>query len=176
MDQQYLISVSDDQSAKIWYIDTGENLVTFREHSNYVHIEGFCRPDIDGFIENCSFVMKDEYVASIDAGRTVYVWSVQDGSILHTFKNIKNWCANSIGRNSKRSYRINIGNRECLVLSTFDHQVRVVDVESGIDVFVFDGHTERNPIGMVSADGRILISADDYDNGGTIRFWELNKK
>jgi len=169
MDKQYLVSGSDDETVKLWHVNTGKNLETFCEHSNYIHANDY---DRNGRIEKCSFVRQDKWVTSIDYGRTVYVWRVLDGSIVHTFKNIARMCGYSISSEVINSYSVNTENGECLVLATPEHKLRVVEVESGIDAFVFEGHTERIWMGMVSADSRFLVSAG-YD--GTIRFGDLKK-
>jgi len=169
MDKQYLVSGSDDETVKLWHVNTGKNLETFYEHSNYIHANDH---DDNGYIKACSFVRQDTWVTSIDYGGTVYVWRVLDGSIVHTFRNIAKMCGYSIFGRVINSYSVNTENGECLILATPENKLRVVEVESGIDTFVFEGHTERIWMGVVSTYGRVLVSAG---NDGTIRFWDLKK-
>jgi len=164
--QQFLVSGSYDKTTKIWNIDTEENIQTFYGHAYLGHTYQ---------IEKCLFVNDDKWVASMDSSWTVYLWRVEDGSIVHTFNNTK-WPDMGRNRRSQQSFWVHINTKikpnENLLLTPIlsPTELQVVDVESGRTMFMFN--VNYNVCQAMIIDGRILMSSDH----NAIRFWNLEKE
>jgi len=153
-DEQRLLSVSDDRTAKVWELATGACIQTFTGHTTIV----------------CStcFVKNDTWVASIDRNGTVCTWRISDAYCGHRFFNYNFAIA------LPNSYWLRSTCTEYIIVSTkySPYEVHVLAIESGEKIYTFAGHTRLINSVFVSADGKYLTSGSD---NGSIRIFVFSE-
>ncbi|CAO3624223.1 unnamed protein product [Cunninghamella blakesleeana] len=145
-DNEYLISCSQDQTVRLWDLNTYENLVVYKNHNYPVW-------DVD-------FGPFGFYFATASHDRTARLWSCDHIYPLRIFA----------GHLSDVDVVKFHPNSKYLVTGSSDKTARLWDVQRGTCVRVFNGHSGAIRTVAISPNGRLMASAGD---DRTINLWDL---
>ncbi|KAJ1734673.1 Transcription initiation factor TFIID subunit 5 [Coemansia biformis] len=145
-DSKYLISGSEDKTARLWSLDTFTNVVCYRGHNHPIW--------------DVSFASQGFYFATASHDRTARLWSCDHVYALRIF------AGHLSDVNCVRFHP----NAKYVVTGSSDKSVRLWDVQRGSCVRVFTGHTGSVDTVAVSPDGRIMASAGEDQSIGV---WDL---
>ncbi|KAF9425867.1 Transcription initiation factor TFIID subunit 5 [Podila epigama] len=145
-DNKYLISCSEDKTARLWSTDTLTNLVAYKGHNYPVW-------DVD-------FGPHGFYFATASHDRTARLWSCDHIYPLRIFA----------GHLSDVDVVKFHPNSKYIVTGSSDKSARLWDVQRGSCVRVFTGHTGAIQALAVSPDGRMMASAGE---DRSIQLWDL---
>ncbi|KAJ1825389.1 Transcription initiation factor TFIID subunit 5, partial [Coemansia sp. RSA 2599] len=145
-DSKYLISCSEDKTARLWSLDTFTNLVCYKGH-NYP-------------VWDVSFAPQGFYFATASHDRTARLWSCDHIYALRIF------AGHLSDVNCVRFHP----NSKYVVTGSSDKSARLWDVQRGSCVRVFTGHTGSVDTVAISPDGRIMASAGEDQ---TVNIWDL---
>lgn len=146
--QRFAISVSQDETARLWSLDLFTCLVVFRGHSGPIW-------DVD-----VAPLGAGPYFVTASADRTARLWSCEQAQALRIFA----------GHLSDVDVVRFHPNGNYLVTGSADKTLRMWDIQNGACVRLFAGHSRGISALVFSPDGRYLVSAD---RGGQIRVWDL---
>ncbi|KAK3814303.1 MAG: WD40-repeat-containing domain protein [Benniella sp.] len=145
-DNKYLITCSEDKTARLWSTNTFSNLVCYKGHNYPVW-------DVD-------FGPLGFYFATASHDRTARLWSCDHIYPLRIFAgHLSDVDAVKFHPNSKY-----------VVTGSSDKTARLWDIQRGTCVRVFTGHTGAVQTVAVSPDGRLMASAGE---DRTIQLWDL---
>ncbi|KAF9336107.1 Transcription initiation factor TFIID subunit 5 [Podila minutissima] len=145
-DNKYLISCSEDKTARLWSTDTLTNLVAYKGHNYPVW-------DVD-------FGPQGFYFATASHDRTARLWSCDHIYPLRIFA----------GHLSDVDVVKFHPNSKYIVTGSSDKSARLWDVQRGTCVRVFTGHVGAIQALAVSPDGRMMASAGE---DRSIQLWDL---
>ena len=145
-DGQKITSGSDDQSIKIWNLNTGQALRTLKGHSSWVYSVAIS-PDGQSLVSGS----KDQ---------TIKVWNLNTGEELRTFKAHTGY-VNSVAI-SRDAQKIASG--------SYDKTIKVWNLKTG-QVSTLTGHSREVLSVAISPDGQKLASGSA---DRTIKVWNLN--
>lgn len=145
-DGQKITSGSDDQSIKIWNLNTGQALRTLKGHSSWVYSVAIS-PDGQSLVSGS----KDQ---------TIKVWNLNTGEELRTFKAHTGY-VNSVAI-SRDGQKIASG--------SYDKTIKVWNLKTG-QVSTLTGHSREVLSVAISPDGQ-KIASGSADR--TIKVWNLN--
>ncbi|KAJ2591802.1 Transcription initiation factor TFIID subunit 5 [Coemansia sp. RSA 1722] len=145
-DSKYLVSCSEDKTARLWSLDTFTNLVCYKGH-NYP-------------VWDVAFAPQGFYFATASHDRTARLWSCDHIYALRIF------AGHLSDVNCVRFHP----NSKYVVTGSSDKSVRLWDVQRGSCVRVFTGHTGSVDTVAISPDGRIMASAGEDQ---TVSVWDL---
>ncbi|KAI7889043.1 WD40-repeat-containing domain protein [Mucor mucedo] len=145
-DNQYLISCSEDQTVRLWSLDTFTNLVCYKSHNYPIW-------DVD-------FGPYGFYFATASHDKTARLWSCDHVNPLRIF------AGHLSDVNAVRFHP----NSKYVVTASSDRTARLWDVQRGTCVRVFTGHTGSVHTVAVSPNGRLMASAGEDK---TIIVWDL---
>ncbi|KAG0270202.1 Transcription initiation factor TFIID subunit 5 [Actinomortierella ambigua] len=145
-DNKYLITCSEDKTARLWSTNTFTNLVCYKGH-NYP-------------VWDVEFGPLGFYFATASHDRTARLWSCDHIYPLRIFA----------GHLSDVDVVKFHPNSKYLVTGSSDKTSRLWDVQRGTCVRVFTGHAGAINALAVSPDGRLMASAGD---DRTIQLWDL---
>jgi WD40 repeat protein len=144
-DGHYVVTGGFDYTAVLWEAATGNELRTFRGHTDTVNAVAFS--------PGANFLLTGS------ADHTARLWNITTGAEIRQF----------VGHSdSIVSVRFSPDGKWVLTGST-DHSARIWDVETGKQVRVFAGHTDALTSVDFSSDGRtVLTGSSDH----TMRLWD----
>lgn len=145
-DNKYLITCSEDKTARLWSTNTLTNLVCYKGHNYPVW-------DVD-------FGPLGFYFATASHDRTARLWSCDQIYPLRIFA----------GHLSDVDTVRFHPNSKYVVTGSSDKTARLWDIQRGTCVRVFTGHTGPVQTVAVSPDGRMMASAGE---DRTIQLWDL---
>ncbi|KAL9536899.1 hypothetical protein MBANPS3_012272 [Mucor bainieri] len=145
-DNQYLISCSEDQTVRLWSLDTFTNLVCYKSH-NYP-------------IWDVNFGPHGFYFATASHDKTARLWSCDHVNPLRIF------AGHLSDVNTVRFHP----NSKYVVTGSSDNTARLWDVQRGTCVRVFTGHTGPVHAVAVSPNGRLMASGGEDHS---IILWDL---
>ncbi|KAJ2787582.1 Transcription initiation factor TFIID subunit 5 [Coemansia interrupta] len=145
-DSRYLVSCSEDKTARLWSLDTYTNVVCYKGH-NYP-------------VWDVAFAPQGFYFATASHDRTARLWSCDHIYALRIF------AGHLSDVNCVRFHP----NSKYVVTGSSDKSVRLWDVQRGSCVRVFTGHTGSVDTVAISPDGRIMASAGEDQ---TVNVWDL---
>ncbi|CAO3591016.1 unnamed protein product [Absidia cylindrospora] len=145
-DNEYLISCSQDQSARLWNMRTFENVVVYKSHNYPVW-------DVD-------FGPFGFYFATASHDKTARLWSCDHTYPLRIFA----------GHLSDVDVVKFHPNSKYLVTGSSDKTARLWDVQRGSCVRVFTGHKGAIKTVAISPNGRLMASAGEDT---AINLWDL---
>ncbi|KAI9482612.1 WD40-repeat-containing domain protein [Zychaea mexicana] len=145
-DNKYLISCSEDKTARLWSTQTFSNLVCYKGHNYPIW-------DVD-------FGPYGFYFATASHDRTARLWSCDHIHPLRIFS----------GHLSDVDTVKFHPNSKYLVTGSSDRTCRLWDVQRGTCVRVFTGHTGSIKTVAVSPNGRLMASAGEDKS---IMLWDL---
>jgi len=146
-DGQTLVSGSQDQTIKLWHLDTGKLLRTLAGHSQAVWSIALS-PD-------------GKTLASGSSDNTIKLWNLSSGKLLRT-----------LAGHSQAVRSIALSpDGQTLVSGSSDNTIKLWNLSSGKLLRTFFGHTNRVISVALSPDGQILASGS-VDK--TIKIWKLS--
>ncbi|CAG8526458.1 11130_t:CDS:10 [Ambispora gerdemannii] len=145
-DRRYLVSCSEDKTARLWSTDTYTNLVCYKGHNYSIWDIDFCPL---GF-----------YFATASHDRTARLWSCDQIFQLRIF-------AGHLSDVDTVKFH---PNARYIFTGSSDRTVRMWDIQEGETVRVFSGHTGTIYSLAISDDGKLLASAGEDK---TIKIWDL---
>jgi signal transduction histidine kinase/WD40 repeat protein/streptogramin lyase/GTPase SAR1 family protein len=146
-DGKYILSGSEDNTAKLWETATGKEIRTFKGHRSWVC--GVC------FSPDGKFVLTGSY------DHTLKLWKTAADKAIHTFTGHSHWvtgvCFSPCGK--------------YIASGSWDKTIKLWDTGTGLEVADFKGHGNA-VTGVVgfSPDGKYIISGS-YDN--TVKLWDI---
>ena len=144
-DSSVLVSGSDDQTVRIWDVNTGALTTSLYGHTSRVWSVAVS-PD-------------DKVIASGSEDNTIRLWRVQSGRCFR------------IIANEQRIWSVAFSPDSQLLVSASDaHEVCLWDLKNGKQHSSLDGHTGRVWSVAFSPDGRYIASASDDQ---TVRIWDV---
>lgn len=199
-DGRFVVSGSDDKTARLWSVETGKPVRTFEGHTQPIRCVAYS-PD-------------GKRVVTGGGDKSIRVWDAETGKQMRTFDDVdfavlalafspdgRHVVAGGYhtslfiwdfanGRISQR-WKGHRGGIKCVALSpdgrrvvsgSDDRTVRIWDFHSGREIRKFEGHTDHILSLAFSPDGRFVISGGggDYEDGKwipgedfSIRVWRL---
>ncbi|ETO12471.1 WD-40 repeat-containing protein [Reticulomyxa filosa] len=213
---QYLCSGSNDNTVRVWDIETNKQSHVFEGHSNYVHCVKFspyhyhnnrrhvvCSSSDDKTI--CFWDIKDKkqlqvfnehtdavwsirfspfndgrYLCSGSGDKTIRLWDVETSKSLHTFNGHTGdvLCVDISQLQSNSNKNNNIGGNGYTICSgSYDHTIRIWDIETNKLLITFKGHEEAvnsikygsNGLGTIGCANTILSGSSDK----SVRLWDI---
>jgi len=143
---RFLLSASEDKSARLWSAETGSCLVAYKGH-NYP-------------VWDCKFCPLGIYFATASHDRTARIWSTDH---IHPLRILA-------GHLSDVDCVAWHPNCNYLATGSSDKTLRLWDINEGKCVRLFTGHKGTIYAAAISADGRHLASAGEDQ---TIKVWDL---
>lgn len=145
---RFLISVSQDASARLWSLDTFTCVAIYKSHTYPIW-------DVD-----VAPLGAGPYFVTASADRTARLWSTDRSQPLRVFA----------GHLSDVECVRFHPNANYIVTGSADKTIRMWDIQSGGCVRIFTGHTRAISALKISPDGRILVSAD---RSGLVKAWDI---
>ncbi|CCI17593.1 Genome sequencing data, contig C309 [Microcystis aeruginosa PCC 9807] len=189
-DGKTLVSGSDDNTIKLWNVETGQEIRTLKGHDSGVYSVNFS-PD-------------GKTLVSGSDDKTIILWDVETGQKLHTLKGhngpvysvnfspdegktlvsgsgdktIKLWNVEkpqeprTLKGHNSRVRSVNFShNGKTLVSGSWDNTIKLWNVETGQEILTLKGH--EGPVWSVNFspdEGKTLVSGSD---DGTIKLWNV---
>ncbi len=148
-DGQYVLSGSDDNTIKLWDVNTGEVIRSFEGHTDDV--------------ESAVFSPDGQYVLSGSDDNTIKLWDVNTGELIHFFEGYTN-SVNSVAFSPDGHYVLS-GNPD------WDDTMKLWDVNTGELIRSFEGHTNSVWSVAFSPDGHYVLSGN---GDSTMKLWDVN--
>jgi WD40 repeat protein/serine/threonine protein kinase len=187
-DNRFMVTASNDRTAMLWGVETGNELMRFEGHQGSVTMAVFS-PDgrqiatasIDRTVRIWNVATGNESwqlpthaspvwalawspdgtkILTSDESRRAYIWDVNDGQVLVSLNGHRNIV--SFGAFSPDSRYVLTG--------SFDDAAMLWDAETGQRLQIFNGHSGCVCGGGFSADGQRVVTAS-YDQ--TARIWDV---
>ncbi len=158
-----LATVSADRTVRLWHLESGKLLHLLRGHTNWVSAVAF---SADGRL-----------LATASWDETVRIWAVASGELLQTLQGHRRAVyavtflpsrAGAPATNQKDDRR---DGRYLLASGSSDQTIRLWDALAGSTLTTLTGHSDVVRALAASADGRLLVSADE---AGAVHFWAVD--
>ena len=159
-----LCSGSTDGTIKIWNVDSGDLITTFKKKV-YLNQANCCN--------SCSFSRDSSVILSCFSDSTVKLWEIKTGNILKTFE-----------EHSGEVYSVCFSPDEKLIVSTsVDKTMKFWDNSISLLLKQYQGHAEKIRCLAFSTDGSYLLSGSrdkkikmwEADSGNFIKCFEGHK-
>lgn len=145
-DGRLAVSASDDQTLKVWDVESGRALHTLAGHTNRV---------------TAVALSPDGRLVVSASWKTLKVWDVARGQELHTL----------IGHTKEVNAVALTPDGRLVVSASWDNSLRVWDVESGRELHTLAGHTKEVRAVALTPDDRLAVSGSDDK---TLRVWDVS--
>ncbi|KAJ3082368.1 hypothetical protein HDU99_002909, partial [Rhizoclosmatium hyalinum] len=145
-DSKTVVSGSWDKTVKLWSVETGECIKTFRGHSDMVFSVAFS-PD-------------SKAVGSGSIDKTVKLWSVETGECVMTL----------VGHSKDVSSVAFSLDSKFVVSGSKDRTVKLWQVKTGENPKTFVGHSKDVLTVAFSPDSKTVVSGS---NDNTVKFWSV---
>ncbi|MDT9231247.1 WD40 repeat domain-containing protein, partial [Limnospira sp. PMC 1242.20] len=147
-DGKRAVSASDDNTLKLWDLETGTELATLTGHSDGV---------------NAVVIAPDgKRAVSASDDKTLKLWDLETGTELATLRGHSDWVrAVAIAPDGKRA-----------VSASEDETLKLWDLETGTELATLTGHSGSVKAVAITPDGKRAVSASD-DN--TLKLWDLER-
>jgi WD40 repeat protein len=144
---KWLVTGSNDQTARLWEVATGKEIRSLMGHT-------------DG-VNSVALTGDGKWLVSGGADKTARLWEVSSGNEIRTFQGHRHWVT-SVALSSDGKW---------LVTGSYDKTARLWDVGNSNEVRRFQGHGSWATAVAFSRDGKQLVTAS---NDETARLWELS--
>jgi len=145
-DGKKAISASDDNTLKVWNLESGKEIRTLEGHTYWVRAVAVL-PD-------------GKKAISASGDKTLKVWDLESGKEIRTLEGHTGWVnAVAVLPDGKKA-----------ISASGDNTLKVWDLESGKEIRTLEGHTDWVNAVAVLPDGKKAISASS-DN--TLKVWDL---
>jgi len=145
-DSKTLASGSEDNTIKLWNLETGKEIRTLKGHSN--------------FVLSVSFSPDGKTLASGSEDNTIKLWNLETGKEIRTL----NGHSNSV-------YSVSFSpDGKTLASGSEDNTIKLWNLETGKEIRTLNGHSNSVYSVSFSPDGKTLASGS-YDD--TIKLWNL---
>ncbi|ETO29708.1 WD-40 repeat-containing protein [Reticulomyxa filosa] len=165
---QLLCSGSDDNTVRVWDIETNKQIQSFNGHSSFVYCVKFSQYHNRNNRRNV--------ICSSSEDKTIRSWDIKDNKQFQTFN------GHTLGVNGIEFSQFNSGRYLYSVSS--DKTIRLWDAETSKPLHIFNGHTDivkcvdisplqsngNDSIGLIGGNGYTFCSGS-YDR--TIRMWDI---
>ena len=141
-----VVSGSEDQTLKLWDIETGEAVRTFKGHKD--------------IISSVTISPDGNYLLSGSHDNTVKLWDIKSGDLLNTFESHKNWVV-SVAFSSDGNYALS---------GSHDKTIKLWDIQKGKLRKTFKGHQDWVISVAFAAEDRAVISGS-HDK--TLKIWDI---
>jgi len=145
-DGRRAVSASDDQTLKVWDIDSGKLLRTLEGHA--------------GEVRAVALTADGRLAVSASNDRTLKVWDLENGKLLRTLE----------GHASAVNAVALTADGRLAVSASYDETLKVWDLESCKLIRTLEGHAARVSAVALIADGRRAVSASDDQ---TLKVWDI---
>jgi WD40 repeat protein len=145
-DGKWLVTGSQDSTARLWEVATGREVRVFRGHTSGVF--------------SASLSADRKWLVTGSPDKSARMWEVATG------KEIRAFLGHSDGINSVHIF----GDGKWLVTGSNDNTARLWEVATGKEARVFRGHADQVSSMAVSSDEKWLVTAS-WDK--TVRLWEV---
>merc|ERR1712166_1634393 len=143
---QYVVSGSTDYTVRIWSVESGDCIKTFKGHTSYVN--------------GVSFSPNNQYVVSGSNDKSARIWDVESGDCIKTLKgHTRSVCGVSFSPNN-----------QYVVSGSSDKTARIWSVESGDCINTLKGHTYGVTGVSFSPNNQYVVSGS---NDNTARVWSV---
>jgi hypothetical protein len=146
-DGLFLVSASDDNTLKLWDMDTGKEIRSFTGHQ--------------GWVRSCAVVPGGRAMVSASYDRTLKLWDIHSGKEIRTFTGHKSPVVACTVTPDGRA----------MVSASEDQTLKLWDIQSGKEIRTFTGHKSPVVACSVAPDGRAMVSAS-YDQ--TLKLWDIH--
>ncbi|ETN99165.1 WD-40 repeat protein, partial [Reticulomyxa filosa] len=171
---RYLCSGSDDNTIRLWDVETSKSLHVFNGHSCYVWCVEFSPLQNNSKDTNKIGVVGGAgyTICSGSNDKTIRLWDIENTKQLAVFNGHESRVSSV--KYSRNETSIVGGNMICS--GSGDKTVRLWDIRTGKQIHIFKGHTsdvlavEYLPSENDSSDTNIICSGS---NDNTIRFWDI---
>jgi len=147
-DGKHVISGSDDNTLRVWDIESGEEIRTLKGHI--------------GWVEAVAVTQDGEHAISGSRDNTLRVWNIEKGNEMQTLEGHTDWVnAVSVTPDGKH-----------VISGSRDNTLRVWNIEKGNEMQTLEGHTGWVEAVAVTPDGKHAISGS-YEK--TLRVWDIDR-
>jgi WD40 repeat protein len=146
-DGKHVVTGSDDNTAKIWDIKTGELVHTLSGHTSSI-------------LSVCVSPDGNNYVVTGSVDNTAKIWDIKTGDLVHTLSGHTDEI-NSVCVSPDGNY---------VVTGSWDNTAKIWDIKTGDLVHTLSGHRDYVISVCVSPDGKHVVTGSD-DN--TAKIWDL---
>jgi hypothetical protein len=146
-DGRYLVTGSNDETAKLWDLSSGQEIRTFQGHTQGV--------------ESVALLSDGRYLVTGSNDGTAKLWDLSSGQEIRTFQGHTAGVM-SVALSSDGRY---------LVTGSNDETAKLWDLSSGREIRAFQGHTAYLESVALSSDGRYLVTGS---GDGTAKLWDLS--
>lgn len=160
-DGKRAISASKDKTVRVWDLETGKEVRRFEGHNEDVF--------------SAVFTPDGQRALSAGADHTIRLWEVETGKEIRRFEGhttvIWSIALSPDGKRIVSAAGCQPRGDGFYIPAGKDHEVRFWDLESGLELFQFTGHTSSVMGVVYGSDGRRAFSAS---TDGTVRMWKID--
>ncbi len=146
-DGRYLLSASDDGTARLWDVEQGTLKYVLDAHEHQVW--------------HASFSPDQQYIVTASLDRTARIWDTATGQVLHVLR----------GHTSELYFADFSPNGRYIATTSLDKTTRLWDVQTGQLLHLFTGHSAAVGNAAFSPDSQLLATAS---RDHTARIWDVN--
>ncbi|BAY25138.1 WD-40 repeat-containing protein [Calothrix sp. NIES-2100] len=146
-DGEILATGDANGEIRLWQIDDGQPILTFKGHT--------------GFVRSIAFSPDGQILVSASVDKTIKLWSVNDGKCLQTLQ----------GHSDRVESVAYSPDGQLLVSGSYDQTLRIWSANTGQCLQVLEGHTNEIWSVAFSPDSQTVVSGS-YDQ--TLRLWSVN--